>query len=356
MFTQFYNCEKFLCQVERAKINNYDILLGGISWFQDGFQLTEDLLWIDVFSGTQFMIIYSAFYEKILNFDFKPWDSVDYIISAISNRICCITPFISVQRDFGYSDVTHMNDGTNRIHKLFIKSSIQANIYRNISNYYNSINDSSITHITTDDCYIRTYSLLFYNDDNYKYLQRIFDNKDEFLIKLLYRNELENENTIFDIISDAIKNGEDAIIICNTNHKFTCNYDKNRLFEAIIQASILGCDILSGGGIGFNFSIPLKKNLFWVDQVFLSSFTVVFKKYFDLLLLNCKDLTWNSFEISYLQRTNHKMIMYPFISIPTSSSGITVLNNSSVNVEISEIFKISELKLKKYLSIKNMNL
>ncbi|GAB3357748.1 hypothetical protein GCM10027566_21900 [Arachidicoccus ginsenosidivorans] len=83
------------------------------------------------------MIIFSKFYQILLNFNFKVSDSIDYVISKLSKKIYCITPFISVQKDFGYSDVTQMNNGTNRVHKLFINSAIHAKIYDKLTNYYN---------------------------------------------------------------------------------------------------------------------------------------------------------------------------------------------------------------------------
>ena len=45
----------------------------------------------------------------MLNYSFKGIDTADEVISQLANNKMVIYPFISEQKDFGYSDVTLSN-------------------------------------------------------------------------------------------------------------------------------------------------------------------------------------------------------------------------------------------------------
>ncbi len=50
-------------------------------------------------------------------------------------------PFISTQKEFGYSDVTNENDKTNRIEKLFDETQQKLEILNKVRNYYLQLTD-----------------------------------------------------------------------------------------------------------------------------------------------------------------------------------------------------------------------
>ncbi len=58
-----------------------DILLGGVSWFEAGIQISNDLFWIEKFTGLQFTVIYNTLFNKILATDFGDLDAADQKIT-----------------------------------------------------------------------------------------------------------------------------------------------------------------------------------------------------------------------------------------------------------------------------------
>ncbi|GAB3357743.1 hypothetical protein GCM10027566_21890 [Arachidicoccus ginsenosidivorans] len=111
---------------------------------------------------------------------------------------------------------------------------------------------------------------------------------------------------------------------------------------------------MSGGAFGYNLALPINEDLFWVDQFFLSSFTVIFKKFFKIITEK-DEIISDCFEISCSQLTSQKMLMYPFISTPKSPSNIIVSSKSSIEIKLDDLFKISESKLSSYNKIKFPN-
>ena len=97
------------------------MLLAGVSWYQDAFQISEILFWIEKFTGAQFMIIFRKFFQRIVDTNFSHLDAVDAKIASLYDSIYLTYPFISVQKKFGYSDVTEMNNGSKRIEFLIYK-------------------------------------------------------------------------------------------------------------------------------------------------------------------------------------------------------------------------------------------
>lgn len=99
-----------------------DLLLGGISHFDDAVEFEKGIFWISGFTGTQFFVMFQRFYDKFLNLSLNSHDNIDLSISSVSANIYCMYPFISVQREFGYSDITKKNEKLGVIDEYFIKS------------------------------------------------------------------------------------------------------------------------------------------------------------------------------------------------------------------------------------------
>lgn len=136
-FTKDYSCEYLKSAIKDAKKLDADILSGGVSWFQTGVQISKNLFWIDRFSGLQFTVIFRKFYQKILDVkDFGEHDDADYKISDLTDKKFVIHPFISIQKEFGYSDVTLKNRELGRVENLFKKSSRRLYILKKIMHVY----------------------------------------------------------------------------------------------------------------------------------------------------------------------------------------------------------------------------
>lgn len=86
-----------------------EVLSGGVGGFGHATPVGFHRYKVDWFWCTQFIIIFSSFFDKMLNYSFKDTDTADGVISQLANNKMVIYPFISEQKDFGYSDVTLSN-------------------------------------------------------------------------------------------------------------------------------------------------------------------------------------------------------------------------------------------------------
>jgi len=136
-FTKNYNPQKLSNLIKEAQEKQADILLGGISWFKDALQVSENLFWIDSFTGLQFTIIFKQFFKKILESSFTANDVADLKISSLTENKFVIAPFVSVQKEFGYSDVTLKNNGTARVERLFKGVNSKLEELVKVANFYN---------------------------------------------------------------------------------------------------------------------------------------------------------------------------------------------------------------------------
>ncbi|WP_293788737.1 glycosyltransferase family 25 protein [uncultured Pedobacter sp.] len=122
-FMDHYNKEAFFYVIKTCgQKKEADILLGGVSWFYDALRIDRNLYWIDKFTGTQFIIIFRKFYDAILGYEFKNGDTADKIIYELTDNNFLIYPYISTQKEFGYSDATVDNNAEGRVTKLFDES------------------------------------------------------------------------------------------------------------------------------------------------------------------------------------------------------------------------------------------
>jgi len=139
LFTKDYSIDFLQRCINEARQRNADILLGGISWFDIAVQISEDLFWVNNFSGTQFVIFFNKFYQKVLDVsDFSASDSMDHKISGLTDKKFFIYPFISIQKDFGYSDATQINNRAGRVRWLFENTSRKVRSLSKVRTFYSS--------------------------------------------------------------------------------------------------------------------------------------------------------------------------------------------------------------------------
>ena len=67
-----------------------------------------------------------------MNADFGKFDVADEFLSRILTNKMVLYPFISVQREFGYSDVTPSNNQKGKITQLFIDTAQRLDRLNNI--------------------------------------------------------------------------------------------------------------------------------------------------------------------------------------------------------------------------------
>lgn len=140
VFTEHFDERQFLCTLYEADRLKADILTGGISWMFTPIQVSDHLFWLERFNGTQFVIVFSRFYNKILSVNWNDEKVVtDFHISANSENIFVIYPFISIQKEFGYSDVTSFNNKKGYVTRLFKETSNGLSILNRVKNFYHGL-------------------------------------------------------------------------------------------------------------------------------------------------------------------------------------------------------------------------
>lgn len=127
-FIQHYSKDFLFENIYKAHLLGADVLLGGISNFNSGVKVTTNLFWINDFFCTQFMVVYKRFFWEILKADYSEPMSVDGKISSIAVNKLVIHPFISVQKDFGYSDITIRDSAEIRTSSPFYETMDRLNI------------------------------------------------------------------------------------------------------------------------------------------------------------------------------------------------------------------------------------
>lgn len=106
-FTADYSTQKLVEGINQARSLNAHVLLGGICYCdQHVKQVEHNLIAVDHFACTQFTLIFRSFFEKIMSAEFLEDDCADHKIARLSDKKFVLYPFISVQKDFGYSDVS----------------------------------------------------------------------------------------------------------------------------------------------------------------------------------------------------------------------------------------------------------
>lgn len=135
-FTDQYSPELLYNCIKQAQSLGADMLSGGYSWFIDAIQVSEHLFWGNKFTGMQFTIIFRKFYQSILNADFGENVVADLNLSDITENKFVIYPYISIQKEFGYSDVTLQNNEQGSVDRVFKHSIERLNILYKVRKFY----------------------------------------------------------------------------------------------------------------------------------------------------------------------------------------------------------------------------
>lgn len=143
-FTPFYLRERFMRQVWQAGIIGAQVLFGGIGGFGDLVPIRDDIYWVDWVWCTQFMVVFKKAYATILSAKFTNSDVADEFLSKILHYKFVISPYISIQKDFGYSDVTIKNNVAGNIGNFFKNSSHSASLLRQAALRYNVMKSKEI--------------------------------------------------------------------------------------------------------------------------------------------------------------------------------------------------------------------
>lgn len=351
-FTSNYNTDVFLKALKQAKNYHADILLGGVSWFKSGLQVSSQLFWVDKFTGLQFAVIFHDFFDVILKSEIRQDDVADIKISGLSNRKFIMQPFISTQKEFGYSDVTKKNNVQGYIKNLFKTSSTILNSLVKVREFYGKIQNIQ-AEFNFEEIVLPTYIInLVQRKERLEHIKAQFANRNEFDINIVEAckhpiGAIGLWQSVIKVIKLAIENEDDVIIICEDDHEFTKDYNRNFLIKNIIEANEQAADILSGGAGSFGEAVPITNERFWINPMFSTQFIVVYAKFFQAILdYTFKDTDTTDGVLSVL--TSHKMLLCPFISTQKDFgySDITWIHNQQKGL-VSKMFEESSERLKK---------
>ncbi|MET3875829.1 hypothetical protein [Chitinophaga sp. OAE865] len=338
-FTDAYSAESLVKAINNAKNSKADILLGGVSGFFGAVELSNNLFWVETFSGLQFTIIFRKFFDTILNTDFNDYDNADFKFADISNYKFLMVPFISIQRDFGYSDVTEGNNVAGRMQLAFKESQENLLNIQSVNRFYsltkeklNASQQYNLNEITLTTFVLYTNTI----GNELENITKQFRGKKEFDVKFVNMSERSNDlrghwEYFREIIIKAIADKEDVIVICRDKHEFTENYSKEFFLSNLLQAHIHGTEILMGGISFFKQLVPISESRYWIDSVHGSQFIVLFRNVFSKILNEpTEDYKHIDEYLSII--TSNKVVIHPFISKWRTTSEYSKINTQAKKV------------------------
>lgn len=321
-FTEHYTNEILFENIAKARKNEADILCGGVSWVSNILETGHGMFWVEKFSGLQFTIIFKKFFKRILEVEFRTQDAADYKICELSTDKFFIFPFISIQRDYGYSDATSKNNMEGRVGELFEKSNETINVIQKVAHYFgNDKKEGAVFRLESyENAVIPTYIIsLPERTERRSHIEKQFEGRNEFDITIVEacRQEIGAMRlwlSIRKVVQLAMQNDDDIIIICEDDHEFTHDYSKEYLFRNIVEAHEQDINMLLGGVIDMRTALPVADNRFWVSSFWSTQFIVLYKKVFELILGESFDETITA-DGKLSEMVVNKAVLFPFVSV-----------------------------------------
>lgn len=349
-----YSAEALRGAITEADELQADVLSGGISSLKGCLQVSEKLYWMDEFSGTQFIVIFRRFFQRILDADFNASDTADYKIAALTDNKYFSFPFFSTQKSFGYSDVTPRNNSQVQVENLFRDTQINIQILQDVAAFY-ELRNKEIQSIAAvelpENISIPTYVInLPERTERKTHIINQFKDKPEFDVTIVEACKHEIGavglwQSFRKVVQMAIDNDDDVIIICEDDHCFTADYSRDYLLRNILEAHRQDVEYMSGGTSYFNFAIHVSTNRFWVDTCLATQFVILYKKAFESVLSEPFDDTVVA-DILLSGIISNKMILSPPVSVQQNFgySDVSAVHNKNTNL-VDEMFSRCNARL-----------
>jgi len=334
-FTNRYDVRFFWDAVERAESLGAEILLGGVSWFGSAVRESENLFAVNLFNATQFVIVFKSFYKKTLNNLDNYSQAADVSLSKIAKKKFVIYPFISVQKEFGYSDATSFNERKGYVTEIFSRSKKRLECLNRVLSHYEKLSGTlkPRLHIDTKNrprppietdtaipLYFVSDQSIAAADAETNRIRQQFGNKKEFQLKLSFLKSAGTESESYKeseqlvaIVKEAQIARDDVIIVARSNFALSSDYSSERLFEQIVDAQVLDAKVLFGNATEFCDAIYLSNDIFWVRSV-SSSFVVLYKCIFDAIIRKSEHDAhdMSQFDTMLSSMTSNKFITHHF--------------------------------------------
>lgn len=125
-FTKDYSKEFLIRNIIEANEDGVYLLSGGTAKFNNAIPITKNRYWVRHLLSTQFVVIYKDFFQYILDEPFDEKIVADLAYSRMTPHKMLLYPFISTQKDFGYSDITSIhNEQKSLVTNMFIESDLK---------------------------------------------------------------------------------------------------------------------------------------------------------------------------------------------------------------------------------------
>jgi hypothetical protein len=100
--------------------------------------------------ATQFIVLYKNIFKKISNAPFDEAVAADVLLSGLTTNKMILNPFISIQKNFGYSDVTSVHkEQPDLVQQLFKQTECRLNNIQKV--HLNYLVRSGRMHIQSRD-------------------------------------------------------------------------------------------------------------------------------------------------------------------------------------------------------------
>jgi hypothetical protein len=129
-------------------------------------------------------------------------------------------------------------------------------------------------------------------------------------------------------------------LIINFSEKEIVNSNTlNFINRCIDGAQQYKCDLLLGGVVGFNRTLMITENLFWIDEFFGFNFIIVFKSSYNIILEQSIKSDDVSLEKTLSVMLENIFVMHPFIEIDYDSDDYLYIQQNNLFDELSRIKK-----------------
>lgn len=356
IFTEEYSFENLAARIEEAQKLEADLLSGGMSWIKHPVQVSEHLFWVSKFNGMQFTVIFNRLYQRILDCKTTEGYVVDFHLSYLAKRKFVIYPYISVQKEFGYSDATRWNGEAGRVANSFKHSLDLLEKLAKVKAHYSQTPSGMIASIWEADVskfYLPAYVInLPERTDRRQHIERQFAKRPEFSLHFVEacRHEVGAVGlwkSICQIVFEADASNEDAVLICEDDHFFTEHYDRNTFLHQVMQAGAMGAQLLSGGIGGFSNLVPVGHGLSWMNDFWCTQFIVIFRSAFKEMLETHFSIR-DTADGKLSEILTEKLVITPFISEQADMGYSDVTSSNNKGGGITRYFDECKMDLKHY--------
>ncbi len=303
-FTGNYSTALLLDSIQECQQLQADTLLGGVSWFQGFVPVAENLCWIERFTGLQFCVVFRQFYDQILEADFSERDAADLKFWELSEKIFLLHPFISKQKEFGYSDTTERNNEAGVVTRHFDRISAEIAGIANLSTHYQNIAKKQLSgRQPSFELPVLTLSALSATAAVEEY--------PAYIRNLNAMGAAEHLAELHQYMKQVIHQELEFFIIARERFSLLSTDELEYLMANIREAAEEGADCLCIGCEDFGQSFPITRHRFWVSSFSRFSLLVIFPSFYASILEIADKITPENLDYLLSKHTIYKMLLAP---------------------------------------------